>query len=359
MKVRMYADESISLDLSGIAAGLSSISKSFSWHLGKSKFSIKGDHVEYPGSYSAIHSKLITETKGDRLAILFTEKPYDNNYFWESGLSDQVIVSLYGWDHLTTLPRNNGAVYFVVALLVRLLGIGGRHRTKNTGCINDFWQDKTGVDAGMRSAFICTQCLPSSGTKGSLHLRPEVIDLRKILDELSSASRSNEDICERWARQSSDGRFDVFLCHNSSDKPAIRSINKTLLKRGVKTWLDEEQLPPGRVRQSLLEDQIESIATVAIFVGSSGLGPWQDAEIRSFLSEFANRKCPVIPVILGDCKAVPQLPLFLRQFTWVDFRKTMPPPVEQLLWGITGEKPKRGTWSNPSYMDSPPRTTRN
>jgi hypothetical protein len=340
MKIRVYADESISLDLPGIVAGLSSVSKSLTWSLGKTKFSIKGNHVEYPGSYADIPKKLIAETKGDQLVVFFTEKPYDNNYFFESGLSDQVIVSLYGWDHLTTIPRNNGAVYFLIALLVRLLGIGGRHTTKNTGCINDFWLDKTGVDAGMRSAFICTQCLPGVIKKGTTQVHPEEIgDFKKILDEVSAASRADEDVCSRWARRKSDERFDVFLCHNSTDKPAIRNINKALLRNGVRTWLDEQQLPPGRVWQSLLEEQIETISTVAIFVGPSGIGPWQNAEMRSFLSEFANRKCPVIPVILADCKTVPQLPLFLRQFTWVDFRKAKPSPMEQLLWGITGEKP--------------------
>ena len=140
----------------------------------------------------------------------------------------------------------------------------------------------------------------------------------------------------------------MFLCHNSKDKPEVRCVNKALQARRLATWLDEEQLPPGRVWQELLEAQIESIGSVAVFVGESGFGPWQDVEMRAFLSEFVKRRCPVIPVILEGCSKIPQLPLFMRQFTWVDFRKQEPPPLDMLVWGITGTKPVARARSNQS-----------
>ncbi len=133
--------------------------------------------------------------------------------------------------------------------------------------------------------------------------------------------------------------FQVFLCHNSQDKAEIRALNNTLKSRGINTWFDEEQLPPGRAWQELLEQQIQDIDSAAVIVGESGIGPWQNSEMRAFISEFVNRKCHVIPVILESCKNVPQLPPFLRQLTCVDFRKHEPNPIEQLLWGITGTKP--------------------
>ncbi|MDP2953249.1 MAG: toll/interleukin-1 receptor domain-containing protein, partial [Chloroflexota bacterium] len=115
--------------------------------------------------------------------------------------------------------------------------------------------------------------------------------------------------------------------------------NGRLVQSKIRTWLDEEQLPPGRAWQDLLEEQIQSVRTAAVFVGRSGVGPWQNIEIRAFLQEFVRRQCPVIPVILPDCTKVPPLPLFLRQLTWVDFRKKTPDPFSLLVWGITGVKP--------------------
>ena len=134
-------------------------------------------------------------------------------------------------------------------------------------------------------------------------------------------------------------QFDVFLCHNSEDKPEVKEIGEQLRQYDLKPWLDIWELPPGRPWAKLLEKQIEQINSVAVFVGENGLGPWQKPEIYAFLSEFMKRDCSVIPVLLPNVPKKPELPLFLRHFTWVDFRKSDPAPMYQLRWGITGKKP--------------------
>ena len=136
-------------------------------------------------------------------------------------------------------------------------------------------------------------------------------------------------------------KFDVFLCHNSQDKPKVEEIARQLQQQRLKPWLDVWELRPGLSWQELLEESIEQIKSAAVFVGSSGFGPWQKREMRAFLNEFVDRDCPVIPVLLESAPQKPQLPIFLKTMTWVDFRRSKPDPMEQLIWGITGEKPKR------------------
>ncbi|MEH2335161.1 GUN4 domain-containing protein [Nostoc sp.] len=133
-------------------------------------------------------------------------------------------------------------------------------------------------------------------------------------------------------------KFDVFLCHNSKDKPAVILVAEQLKQRGISPWLDIWHLRPGLSWQNSLEEQIDQIRAAAIFVGNSGFGPWQDQEINAFLREFVYRKCPVIPVLLQDAPQEPKLPVFLRGLVWVDFSLQYPEPMEQLIWGITGEK---------------------
>lgn len=134
-------------------------------------------------------------------------------------------------------------------------------------------------------------------------------------------------------------RFDVFLCHNSEDKAGVKRIGEELKKRGLKVWLDEWELRPGLPWQRALEEQIESIKSAAVFVGESGMGPWQKMETEGFLGEFVERGCPVIPVILDGCPKEPKLPVFLRGFAWVDLRKgTFKEGIDKLEWGITGKK---------------------
>lgn len=134
-------------------------------------------------------------------------------------------------------------------------------------------------------------------------------------------------------------QFDVFLCHNNEDKGEIRDIYEILREKGLKPWIDEDDLRPGLSWQRGLEEQIRTTKAAAVFVGKNGIGPWHEEEIEAILMNFKKRKCPVIPVILSNCTLVPELPIFLGTRHWVDFRKTKPDPIAQLIWAITGEKP--------------------
>ncbi|MFX0200176.1 MAG: toll/interleukin-1 receptor domain-containing protein [Candidatus Hodarchaeota archaeon] len=336
MKITIYSEHGLDLDLQCISENISRLAPDLNVVKGKMSFKIKGFFVLYPSSYKQLSRALLRESADSDEIILFTEHPYDNNYFWEE-LDNKAIISLSGWDHLTNLPRNNGTIFFICATVMQALDIGVRH-DENTGCINDFLMDKTGVDLGMRSGSVCSECLADYRSHGNPVHVAILSQIQTILGELGAASRADMDICEYWRMRAEEEDFDVFLCHNSQDKDEVRDMNVRLQAENIRTWFDEEQLPPGRLWQELLEEQIAKIKTAAVFVGQSGMGPWQDIELRAFLSEFVRRRCPVIPVILPKCLTVPQLPLFLKQFIWVDFRKTTPDPFEHLLWGIRGRK---------------------
>jgi TIR domain len=67
--------------------------------------------------------------------------------------------------------------------------------------------------------------------------------------------------------------FDVFLCHNSEDTPAVREIAQMLVKEGIKPWLDEDEIRPEgaprlstsmRARQSFVAPSPNVVANVMI-----------------------------------------------------------------------------------------------
>ena len=149
-------------------------------------------------------------------------------------------------------------------------------------------------------------------------------------------------------------QFDVFLCHNSEDKPTVKQIGEQLKCHGLRPWLDEWDLRPGLPGQRAFEEQIKSIRAGAVFVGDAGIGPWQDLEQEAFLRQFVKRKCPVIPVILPNCRRAPKLPVFLEGMTWVDFRKSDPDPLKRLMWGITGARPDSLTPPTAAISSTPP-----
>lgn len=142
------------------------------------------------------------------------------------------------------------------------------------------------------------------------------------------------------ASDDSPALFDVFLSHNGNDKPAVRDLAEVLKRRGIKVWLDEEQLAPGRMWQEGLEDILGSVRTAAVLIGPDDLGPWEAMEMRSSLEEAVRRDMPVIPVLLPGSSEKPSLPRFLHQFTWVDLRSGLSDRgIDRLIWGITGVKP--------------------
>src|SRR6266566_5726524 len=156
--------------------------------------------------------------------------------------------------------------------------------------------------------------------KAAEELRKPLVPIAKPSSSNATQSSSNKEQ-QPMTQNAKNEEFDVFLCHNSQDKPQIKEIARQLQARGLKPWLDDWQLRPGFPWQRALEEQIEQIKSAAVFVGKNGQGPWQDMELEAFIREFISRRCPVIPVVLADAPNKPALPVFLRGMTWVDFRK--------------------------------------
>ncbi len=168
---------------------------------------------------------------------------------------------------------------------------------------------------------------PTTGADQSTAAMDKSADVGREKAAASTVLRGKEEVAE----------FDVFLCHNSEDKPAVRDLAQQLRERGLRPWLDERELRPGLPWQRVLEEQIQSIPAAAVIIGSH-VGPWQDQELAAFMRQFVRRRCPVIPVLLPGAER-PELPAFLDGMTLVDLAASDPDPLDQLEWGITGRHP--------------------
>lgn len=118
--------------------------------------------------------------------------------------------------------------------------------------------------------------------------------------------------------------YDVFLSHNSKDKPSVESIAHKLQNTyGLTCWLDKWNLIPGEPWQEALEEALDDCQTVAVFVGPNTISPWENEEMRSALEVRVHDKTRrVVPVLLPgapDNRDL-KLPRFLTRLTWVDFR---------------------------------------
>lgn len=140
-------------------------------------------------------------------------------------------------------------------------------------------------------------------------------------------------------------RYDVFLSHHSNDKPEVEILAARLENEaGLKPFLDKWHLVPGEPWQEGLEEALDQSASCAVFLGPSGLGAWENEEMRSALDDrIRNRSFRVIPVLLprADPKKKGLAPRFLRRFTWVDFRAGLDDQdaFRRLVAGIQGRRP--------------------
>jgi WD40 repeat protein len=119
--------------------------------------------------------------------------------------------------------------------------------------------------------------------------------------------------------------FDVFLSHNSREKPTVERIAEKLKREGIEPWLDKWYLTPAGDWQDELPRGLRACATCAVFIGPNGLGSWEDLEYKLATDRMAkDRSFRVFLVLLPGLPEpfdTSSLPPFLSIRTWVDLRE--------------------------------------
>lgn len=111
----------------------------------------------------------------------------------------------------------------------------------------------------------------------------------------------------------------VFLCHTSSDKPAVRALYRRLKADGIAAWLDEEDLDPGDDWQLVIPKTVRHSDVVIVCLSSKSVNKegYVQKEI-AFALDTANEKPEgmiyLIPAKLEEC----EMPERLKRWQWVD-----------------------------------------
>lgn len=131
--------------------------------------------------------------------------------------------------------------------------------------------------------------------------------------------------------------YDIFFCHNNLDKADVKQIGERLQEYKLLPWLDEWELNANQPWQPLIEKQIAQSRLMAFFVGSNGVDPRQEQELNQFVGQNGS----IILVFLPTAPRNVSYPRLLQAARWVDFRKSDPDPMEELVAAITGAHPRR------------------
>ena len=138
--------------------------------------------------------------------------------------------------------------------------------------------------------------------------------------------------------------YDVFLSHNSHDKPFVEELAKHLKEHKLRLFLDKWNLIPGAAWQPELEEAMKSCTTAAIFFGPTGDGPFHNAEMQVLFSRAQRERGEfrLIGVLLPGVD-IEKIPSFMQLRTAIDFGKDpFEVALKRLIAGVRGEPPEDG-----------------
>ena len=149
---------------------------------------------------------------------------------------------------------------------------------------------------------------------------------------------------------SADTSFDVFLSYHSGDSEWVSQLKGDLVSKGIRVWLDSEQIRPGDRFPGALARAIDQVSSIIVVLSPGSVAsPWVEEEFNLALA----KRRRVIAVLIEEVEP----PGFLQGRTWVDFRDpaTFEASVEQLVFGITGSRAAGSPASpSPDYRDPEP-----
>jgi tetratricopeptide (TPR) repeat protein len=141
--------------------------------------------------------------------------------------------------------------------------------------------------------------------------------------------------------------FDAFIIHSGVDAEWVRRLKGALEERGVRVWLDRDEIRPGDLFVTSLEVGLSDSTAVLIVVSPESIrSRWVEGEYAWALAQANDRGQRVIPCVLRDA----ELPAFLSCRERVDFRddSKFAESLEHLLFGL------RGRSSEPSGRNASP-----
>jgi len=174
--------------------------------------------------------------------------------------------------------------------------------------------------------------------------RQRLRDIGEARIELENALKAprNRRVAEaRPARRAVARKYtcDAFVSYGPADRDWAVRLKTALEERGLRIWLDREQMQSDDATIADLDTGLERCKSCVLVVSPDAIrSQWVSDEYHRAvaLAKQKDRPLQLIPVILGKA----EVPGFLSTRNWVEFLDdtTFDANLERLIWGITGTK---------------------
>lgn len=151
---------------------------------------------------------------------------------------------------------------------------------------------------------------------------PDAVPLRSVAFGKLGRWRVRRDMAGSFA-------YDVFMSHNSQDKPRVRQLAERLRDAGLRVWFDEWVIKAGDDIYLAIEHGLEAARVQVLCLSPAALGSnWVALERSTALfRDPTNAGRRFVPLLLADCT----LPDTLRRYKYVDFRQETQTAFDELL----------------------------
>lgn len=310
MEKIMLANDGVAIDLSSIADFLNSVSSYFVFEIYEKDLIIE-DQIITRETYNQLDIELEDDIK---FLMIFTDKQYENNYFFDS-MYNIVITSFFAWEYLTTLPKSNGAAFFVADYITLGIDSSFRHTIDDDAkpeCMFDFLVDKTGIDSSMRASLICPDCntrIQKVITTENDKLAFE--NIKSILNEIGTASKWDEEIISYWEKKRQlqntyKEKKSVFISYSHADSEWLQRVKvhlKPLERNSVIEIWEDTRIKTGDNWRKEIEKALETSQAAILLLSADFLASdfIIENELPQLLKIAKEQGTRIFQVIISPC----------------------------------------------------------
>ncbi|HTF19706.1 MAG TPA: toll/interleukin-1 receptor domain-containing protein [Chryseolinea sp.] len=121
----------------------------------------------------------------------------------------------------------------------------------------------------------------------------------------------------------------VFISYSSKDKDFVDKLGIRLVTDRIKVWVDRWEINVGDSLINKIQDALgESSFLLVVLSNSFVQSEWCKKELNSgLIREIESKRVIILPVVIDDC----QIPVFLKEKKYADFRKNFESGYKELI----------------------------
>jgi hypothetical protein len=140
----------------------------------------------------------------------------------------------------------------------------------------------------------------------------------------------------------------IFISYSHQDREFVEDLATHLIKARAHVWVDRWELKVGESILTRVQDAIAGASALLVILSKASVASeWCRKELNAgLIRELEERRVVVLPVLMEDC----EVPLFLRDKMYADFRSNYDEGVQQILESVARvTTDTQGRIENPTY----------